>query len=68
VCYLSTLLRLCCCSKGIVDSGVRGRGRGATVKTEIIGHHAGTLELPLLASLLSQVRAEGESSRCVLSS
>ena len=29
MCYLSTLLRLCCYSKGMVDSRVRGRGCGA---------------------------------------
>ena len=36
-----------------------------TVRTEIIGHHARTLELPLLVKSVSQVRAEGESSRGV---
>ena len=36
-----------------------------TVKTEIIGHHARTLELPLLVRSVSQVRAGREfSSRC----
>ena len=38
-----------------------------TVKTQIIKLHARTLELPLLVSLLSQVRAERESSRRVFS-
>ena len=37
----------------------------ATVKTEIIGHHAGMLELRLLVRSVSQVRAERESSRGV---
>ena len=32
-----------------------------TVKTEIIGHHAKTLELPLLVRSVFQVRPEGES-------
>ena len=32
-----------------------------TVTTEIIGHHARTLELPLLVRSVSQVRAERES-------
>ena len=36
-----------------------------TVKTEIIGHHARTLELLLLVNSVSQVRAESESSRGV---
>ena len=36
-----------------------------TVKTEIIGHHAKTLELPLLVRSVSQVRAERESSHGV---
>ena len=36
-----------------------------TVRTEIIGHHARTLELPLLVRSVSQVRAESESSRGV---
>ena len=36
-----------------------------TVRTEIIGHQARTLELPLLVKSVSQVRAESESSRGV---
>ena len=36
-----------------------------TVTTKIIGHHARTLELPLLVRSVSQVRAERESSRGV---
>jgi len=35
-----------------------------TVKTQIIGNFAWTLELPLLVRSVSQVRAEGESSHC----
>jgi len=35
------------------------------VKTEIIGHHARTLELPFLVRSVSQVRAKRESSRGV---
>ena len=38
---------------------------GDTVRTEIIGHHARTLELPLLVRSVSQVRAGSESSRSV---
>ena len=37
----------------------------STVKTEIIGHHARTLELPFLVKFVSQARAERESSRAV---
>ena len=36
-----------------------------TVRTEIIGHHAKTLELPLLVRSVSQVRAGRESSHRV---
>ena len=36
-----------------------------TVKTQIIGHRAKTLELPLLVRSVSQVRAERESSHGV---
>ena len=36
-----------------------------TVKTEIIGHRAKTLELPLLVRSVSQVRVERESSHGV---
>ena len=36
-----------------------------TVRTEIIGHHAKTLELPLLVRSVSQLRAERESSHRV---
>ena len=36
-----------------------------TVRTEIIGHQARTLELPLVVKSVSQVRAESESSRGV---
>ena len=36
-----------------------------TVKTEVIGHHAKTLELPLPVRSVSQVRAERESSHGV---
>jgi len=39
----------------------------STVKTEIIENLARTLELPLLVRSVTQVRAEVEPSRCVLS-
>jgi len=45
----------------------RGRQENNTVKTGIIENLARMLELPLLVRSVSQVRAEGESPRSVLS-